>query len=242
MFKKILEKIKAFFIAPVSTIKEVVNVEAMKTTLIKAGVIIVTLPLIETITQYFKLSKTITKDTIGYSRRTDAEIAEANKKLVEDAKLFEGFFKQILTYAIIIIVITAVFYVIGKLLKKSPDYKKLFVLSTNYMMLNAVIMLISKIVMPMSFTSSLVVLVAGMFYTQLIVIFALKDILEAESTEKYITMTAIVYAVTLIIAIFAISGIVGVNFDNTYKQFESIVSGASTIKNSAGSILNNFNF
>lgn len=242
MFKKILEKIKAFFISPVTTIIELINIETMKVTLIKAGVIIVTLPVVSTIINYFNIYKTVTKETTGYSRATDTEIANANKEIVKNAKLFEGLFKGILTYAIIIAVLVAIFYVIAKLLKKSPDYKKLFVLSTNYMMLNAVVIIISMLILKMSFTAATIIYIGGFFYTQLILIFALKQHLEVESTDKFVSFTAIVYAVTLIIALFVISSSLKISLDDTYKQIEALIKGLSSLKSNASSILSDFNF
>ena len=218
MFQNILEIVKI----PVTTMIEKSKQEDIKKGAIKALIMSVILALLNVLTQFVSIIKSVSKKSYYYDDYTSSQIWEKRMDKLKDAELFSGFFKQIVIYIIIIAVIAGILLIITKLLKNQKKYEEMLSLVNNTFLLYTIGTILRVIISLIYQPLGMLVMFAIVVYTILTLINAFRDILEDVESDSLVLVSTGVMVAVLVIAVILLMVVYDVSFKDIGTAMELI--------------------
>ncbi len=228
MFQNIIEIIKM----PVTTIIEQSKKEDIKKGAIKGLILSAILSLISIISTFFNIIKSVTKDSFWFGERTSSEVWELRWKKIEDAKLFSGFFKQILVYAIVIAIIALILYIIAKLLKSQKEYSETLSMTNSIFILFGIGMLVNVILGLIYAPLGIIVTLMINIYAILSLIHAFKESLDTVDVNQLVLVSTGVIIATITIAAILLMIVCDISF----KDLSSVTNLMSSLSSSSSDV------
>ena len=216
MFQNILEIVKI----PVTTMIEKSKQEDIKKGAIKALILSVILALLNVLTQFVSIIKSVSKKSYYYDDYTSSQIWEKRMDKLKDAELFSGFFKQIVIYIIIIAVIAGILLIITKLLKNQKKYEEMLSLVNNTFLLYTIGTILRVIISLIYQPLGMLVMFAIVVYTILTLINAFRDILEDVESDSLVLVSTGVMVAVLVIAVILLMVVYDVSFKDIGTAME----------------------
>ncbi len=216
MFQNILEIVKI----PVTTMIEKSKQEDIKKGAIKALIMSVILALLNVLTQFVSIIKSVSKKSYYYDDYTSSQIWEKRMDKLKDAELFSGFFKQIVIYIIIIAVIAGILLIITKLLKNQKKYEEMLSLVNNTFLLYTIGTILRVIISLIYQPLGMLVMFAIVVYTILTLINAFRDILEDVESDSLVLVSTGVMVAVLVIAVILLMVVYDVSFKDIGTAME----------------------
>ena len=216
MFQNILEIVKI----PVTTMIEKSKQEDIKKGAIKALIMSVILALLNVLTQFVSIIKSVSKKSYYYDDYTSSQIWEKRMDKLKDAELFSGFFKQIVIYIIIIAVIAGILLIITKLLKNQKKYEEMLSLVNNTFLLYTIGTILRVIISLIYQPLGMLVMFAIVVYSILTLINAFRDILEDVESDSLVLVSTGVMVAVLVIAVILLMVVYDVSFKDIGTAME----------------------
>ena len=216
MFQEILEKLKK----PVSVIIYESEQEDLKKSGIKLAIISAVMALINIITSVITIIKKYSKDSFWYSSYSSSELWDKRWEAIKDAELFSSFLKNWIIMAIVLAVGALILFLIAKFVKSPKEYTKNLSMINNTAIIGTAGNIVSTILSLIYAPLGILVTFATIIYATFSLIFAFKDTLQIENSDKLVIVTTGVL-VSVVIIIFILLSVV---LDVSLKDISTITS------------------
>lgn len=227
-----LGEILGLFKCPVTTLTKKAEERNIKKELIIALVIVLIIAILSTLTSYISISKTVNKmypsldeynDDHPYSELTRSEFKEEKKDYKDDlldrVGLVGGFFKTLAISAVSIALVAGMLFVIARMVKSPKDYLELFAMTNGAFMVYILGYILNAIFMYIYSPIGVILQVAALVYAIVILSNAFRESIQVEDANKYA-----IYSSIVLIAVFTILIIIGINYVKSLASISNILS------------------
>ena len=220
MLNNILEQLKN----PVKTLIEKSKEEDSKKGVIKLAIISGLSSVINVISVIISIILKYSKDSFWYSSYSADELWEKRWEAIEEAEILNVFFKNWVILAIVIAVTALVLYIIAKMVKSPKEYANNLSMVNNALIIYVVGQFLKIIGSAIYQPIELLIMYVISVYTIFSLIFAFRDSLEIESSDKLVLTTTMVLTLLVVIAVILISIITDVSLSDviTFNELLSL--------------------
>lgn len=204
MFQNILEQFKK----PVTSILEQSQNESLKSSSIKSVITALILSIISLISTVITI---LTMYSSKYSYLSEEYISEQKKFAFENAKLFQSFLTDWLTFITFIAIIALLLLIIAKALKCEKTYSTTLSMVSNTSILYAIGTIVATILYYIYAPLGLLVSIATVTYSALILINSFRDSLDIENTDKLVQISTLTLICVVIIFTLVIAKVTGIS-------------------------------
>lgn len=220
MLNNILEQLKN----PVKTLIEKSKEEDSKKGVIKLAIISGLSSVINVISVIISIILKYSKDNFWYSSYSADELWEKRWEAIEEAEILNVFFKNWVIFAIVIAVTALVLYIIAKMVKSPKEYANNLSMVNNALIIYVVGQFLKIIGSAIYQPIGLLIMYVISVYTIFSLIFAFRDSLEIESSDKLVLTTTMVLTLLVVITVILISIITDVSLSDviTFNELLSL--------------------
>ncbi len=218
---KFMEKAKEFFKkawamakTPVTTLMELAEKEDTKRGCIKLAIISGITSLLGVIVSIISISSKYSNKSFWYKNYDSSKLADLRWKAIKDADLFWQFIKGWLIVAAVIAVIALVLFIIAKAVKSPKKYESVLSMANNTYIIELVGCIIGYLLGLIYAPIAYIVYFAVSAYAGYSLIYAYRDSLIVENTDKLVLITTGVFTAVFVILLIVLRMIIG----ETVKQ------------------------
>lgn len=188
---------------PVDSLKEYANSDDMKKALIRLLVVAILISIVAHISAIALINKAL--DNSWYNDLSKSELAEVKDEMMENAELGDLFLKNTLTNVISISILTATLFFIAKFAKSSKTFVFCLSMSANAVGVVALASVLNLVISLIYVPLGLLVIFATSLYAAYSLIFAFKESLDIDDTNKLVFIITSVISIVIVIAVIALS-------------------------------------
>ena len=214
MFEKVLDQLKN----PVTAVIERSKTDDLKKGAIIAGILSGILALIGVLSKIIAIFTIFSKKLMGSS----SKLGELRWEAMKEVELVGGFFKSWLIIILTIAAGAAILFAIAKLLKNQKDYAALLSMINSVLIVytagSIVSLIVSLIYSPIAWFVSFAV----MIYVGYTLVFAFRESLEIENTNKLVLVTTAVLTATIVVLVILGAAISDISLKNLGLIFKTL--------------------
>lgn len=229
-----LGELIGLFKYPVTTFEKRAEERNIKKEAIIAAIIAVVIAVVTVLTSYISISKAVNKKYKSLDDYNDSlysweeeitktEFKEMKKEyksdLLEDAGLVGSFFKTLAITAVAIFLVAGILFVIARMVKSPKDYMEMFAMSNSAFIIYLFGFLLNAIFMYIYSPIGIILQMAALVFAIVALSTAFRESIQVEDTNKLV-----IYSSIVLIVVFTILIIIGINYVKSLVGLSSLSS------------------